>query len=143
MVSSVLKAAVTSAEGEVTSAQTKVDELKTQKGDRDATAEAAAATQTAKKEATAAAKEAEKKAVEDLKAAKAAVSAAKETQTTGDTELVEAEGKKTMPETFLAGTFEEMKEGKLDEQKTKEGLAEVQKIGKEYNFDDSLLTSLP
>jgi len=143
MVSGVLKAAVTSAEAEVTSAQTKVDELKGQKSERDAAAEAAAATQTAKKEATAAVKEAEKKAVEDVKAAKAALSAAKETQTTGDAELVESEGKKTRLETFLAGPFEGMKAGSLDDEKTKEGCAEVLKIGKEYNFDDSLLTSLP
>merc|ERR1719291_30502 len=143
MVSTILKAALASAGAEGAAAQTKVDELKTQKGDRDTTAETAAVTQTAKKEATAAAKEAEKKAVEDLKAAKEALAAAKETQTAGDTELVEAEGKKTKLETFLAGAFEEMKAGSLDDEKTKEGCAEVLKIGKEYNFDDSLLTSLP
>jgi len=142
MVSSVLKAAVASAEAEATAVQTKVDELKGQKNDRDAAAEAALATQTAKKEATAAAKEAEKKAAEDLKTAKAALSAAKERQTTGDAELVEAEGKKTKLETFLAGPFEGMTAGSLDEEKTKEGCSEVLKIGKEYKFDDSLLASL-
>jgi len=143
MVSSVLKAGVTAAEGEVASAQAKVDELQAQKGDRDAAAEAAAATQTAKKEATAAAKEAEKKAAEDLKAAKAALGAAKETQMAGDTAFLEAEGKKAKLETFLAGPFEGMTAGSLDAEKTKEACAEVLKIGKEYSFDDSLLTSLP
>ncbi|CAK0838449.1 unnamed protein product [Prorocentrum cordatum] len=146
MVSAVLKAALASAEAGVAAAQARLDELKAQKGDRDTTAEAAAATQTSKKETTIAARDAEKRAVEGLKAAKKELAAANEARTTGDTELVEAEAKKTRLEVFLAGPFEEMKAGSLDDARTKEGCSEVLKIGKEYSlvdFDDSLLTSLP
>jgi len=53
------------------------------------------------------------------------------------------EEKKVKLEAFFTEPFGKMKEGTLESSEVKSASAEILKIGKEYSFDPSLLTSIP
>ncbi|CAK8989752.1 unnamed protein product [Durusdinium trenchii] len=96
-----------------------------------------------KAQATAAAKEEVTSAEASLKAAKQALKTAEQEQKAGDAKVTVDEAKKGKLMSTMESVFLPCKEGALAESAITKGIADLQKLGKEYGFDTALLTSLP
>jgi len=143
MVDAVLKTVEAAATDKVAKAEAKVAELSAEKGTRDATLEKAKEDTAAKKVKLTEAKEALAAAGQGYKEAKSAHSKVAEANKVSEAEFKAQEEKKAKLEAFLTEPFGKMKEGTLEASELKAGSAETLKIGKEYSFDSSLLTSIP
>jgi len=143
MVAEVFKNIEESIQKKITDAESKLAEAGTEKARRDdqaaADAAIAAAKATALEEANKALDEASKAGKEATKA----VQAAKKEQTAGDAENLANEQKKKDLDAALAEIFQPLKEGAIEEGARKKAIADVTKLGKEFVFDNALLTSLP
>lgn len=88
-------------------------------------------------------KEAVKAAVLAHKAAKAALASSRLAQEEGDKSAGEAEAKKEALKAILADAFAPLKGGGLPSAETSQKISALQQIGKEYELEASMLTSLP
>merc|ERR1719277_223513 len=134
MVDAVLKTVEAAATDKVAKAEAKVAELSAEKATEDTAAKKAKLTE---------AKDALVAAGQGYKEAKSAHSKVTEANKVSEAEFKAQEEKKAKLEAFLTEPFGKMKEGTLEASELKAGSAETLKIGKEYSFDSSLLTSIP
>eukprot|EP00434_Breviolum_minutum_P002202 symbB.v1.2.001939.t1/scaffold55.1/size374282/21 len=93
--------------------------------------------------ANVAAKQEVSTAEDELKKAMQALKAAEKEQKSGDAKSVADEAKKSKLENAINSVFVPCKEGALEKAAITKGISELQKLGKEYDFDNALLTSLP
>lgn len=134
MVGEVLRFVEADLQENIQAAETKVAVAADEKVRRAAEAEAAAATVAEKTEAVAAAKLAASEATTKTQAAAAALELATGEQKLGDQSLEVANAKKEKLESCLANFVPSC---------SKEAIAAIMKVGKEFHFDTALLTSLP
>lgn len=141
MVGEVLASVEAAAKATIAEAETKVSELGGSKSTLDGKAEAAAAELAAKTEAAKAAQAGVAEAAAALKAAKAALATAEHDEKAGSAALEELTSKKAHLESVLADAFAPLKEGTKED--VKPAVSSVSKMGKEFDLDHSLMTSLP
>lgn len=141
MVGEVLSAVEAAAKEKIATAEAKFADLGQSKAGLESTAEAAAADLAAKSTAADSAKTEVGSATAALKAAKAAVTTAESDQKAFDADLEAIAAKKVHLESSLAETFVPLKEG--NKEAVKGSVAELVKVGKEFEFDQSLMSSLP
>lgn len=79
----------------------------------------------------------------ELKKAQEELKTAEKEQKAGDAQSVKDETKKGKLENTINAVFVPCKEGALEKAAITKGISELQKLGKELDFDTALLTSLP
>jgi len=141
MVGDVLASMEAAAKAKIAEEEAKVAQLSGSKATLESSAEAATAESAAKTAAAESAKAAVTDAVAALKAAKAAVTTAESEQKTGADEIAATAGKKTHLEATLAESFAPLKEGTKED--AKGSVTGLVKVCKEFEFDPSLISSLP
>lgn len=130
-------------EADIAKAEETLAKADAEKATREAAVEETKKATEEKAQATAAAKEEVTSAEASLKAAKQALKTAEQEQKAGDAKVTVDEAKKGKLMSTMESVFLPCKEEALAESAITKGIADLQKLGKEYGFDTALLTSLP
>lgn len=132
-----------SIEAKIKEAEEKLAKADADKASREAAMEETKKSAEDKVAANVAAKQEVSTVEDELKKAMQALKAAEKEQKTGDAKSVADEAKKSKLENAINSVFVPCKEGALEKAAITKGISELQKLGKEYDFDNALLTSLP
>eukprot|EP00930_Biecheleria_cincta_P001020 TRINITY_DN102191_c0_g1_i1.p2 TRINITY_DN102191_c0_g1~~TRINITY_DN102191_c0_g1_i1.p2 ORF type:complete len:380 (+),score=153.58 TRINITY_DN102191_c0_g1_i1:78-1217(+) len=143
MVAEIMKSIEENIQNQIKEAENKLAEAGTEKARREEKAAADSAEAAAKAAALEEAKKALDEATKEGKEAQKAVQAATKEQKAGDAENLANEEKKKDLDAALETIFKPLKEGAIEESARKKAIADVTKLGKEFVFDNALLTSLP
>lgn len=143
MVAEVLSSVETCINAQIAEAEKNVSEVEAEKSSKDQAEEAANVDLVAKAEAVEAAKTAFTESQEAFKVAKSTYAIAESQKQAGDAEFEGAAAQKQKLESGFTSIFTPLKEGAASEGDPKQSIATMIKLGKEFKFDASLLTSLP
>jgi len=130
-------------EGKISEAEATLAKADSEKTAREAAVEETKKLAEEKTAASVAAKQEVTTTEAELKKAQEALKTAEKEQKAGDGNIVKDEAKKGKLENTINSVFVPCKEGALEKSAITKGISELQKLGKELDFDTALLTSLP
>jgi hypothetical protein len=143
MVRQVMESLRAAAQSKLVEAETKLETVFKEDGERQKSVQTAAATLEERIKTADAAKSEHAKSTSARMAAKQALASAEQEQTTGNAGLAVAEEKKRRLETSLETIYGLIKSGEMPAAEAQDGIKKIEKLGKDLGFDASLLQTVP